>query len=33
MTIEQANSQLTQMLYRMVQEPRDAPPEEGTEAL
>ena len=33
MTIDQANSHLTQMLYRMVQEPKDAPPEEGTEAL
>lgn len=33
MTIEKANSHLTQMLYRMVQEPKDAPPEEGTEAL
>jgi RNA polymerase-interacting CarD/CdnL/TRCF family regulator len=32
-TIEQASSHLTQMLYRMVQEPKDAPPEEGTEAL
>ncbi|MCY4063869.1 MAG: hypothetical protein OXG53_15970 [Chloroflexi bacterium] len=33
MTVEQANSHLTQMLYRMVQEPNDAPPEEGTESL
>ena len=33
MTVEQANSQLTQMLYRMVQEPSDPPPEEGAEAL
>ena len=33
MTIDQANNHLTQMLYRMVQEPKDAPPEEGTEAL
>ena len=32
-TVEQANSHLTQMLYRMVQEPNDAPPEEGTEPL
>lgn len=33
MTVEQANSHLTQMLYRMVQEPNDPPPEEGTESL
>ena len=33
MTVEQASSHLTQMLYRMVQEPNDAPPEEGTESL
>lgn len=33
MTVEQANSHLTQMLYRIVQEPNDAPPEEGTESL
>lgn len=33
LTVEQANSQLTQMLYRMVQEPSDSPPEEGAEAL
>ena len=33
MTVEQATSHLTQMLYRMVQEPNDAPPEEGTESL
>lgn len=33
MTVEQASSHLTQMLYRMVQEPNDPPPEEGTESL
>ncbi|MCY3864949.1 MAG: hypothetical protein OXG68_05855 [Chloroflexi bacterium] len=33
MTVEQANSHLTEMLYRTVQEPNDAPPEEGTESL
>ena len=33
MTVEQASSHLTQMLYRMVQEPNDLPPEEGTESL
>ena len=33
MTVDQASSHLTQMLYRMVQEPTDAPPEEGTESL
>ena len=33
MTVEQASSHLTQMLYRMVQEPDDAPPEEGSESL
>lgn len=32
-TVEQATSHLTQMLYRMVQDPADAPPEEGTESL
>ncbi len=33
MNVEQATSHLTQMLYRMVQEPNDLPPEEGTESL
>jgi len=33
MTVEQASRHLTQMLYRMVQEPNDPPPEEGTESL
>lgn len=33
MNVEQATSHLTQMLYRMVQEPNDMPPEEGTESL
>ena len=32
-TVEQANSHLTQMLYRMVQEPNDEPPEAGAESL
>jgi CarD family transcriptional regulator len=33
MTVEKASSHLTQMLYRMVQEPNDPRPEEGAEAL
>ena len=33
MTVEKANSHLTQMLYRMVQEPEDPRPEEGSESL
>ena len=33
MTVEKANSHLTQMLYRIVQDPDDAPPEAGTESL
>ena len=33
MTVEKATSHLTQMLYRMLQDPDDAPPEDGTESL
>ncbi|MDE2749636.1 MAG: hypothetical protein OXI34_11780 [Chloroflexota bacterium] len=33
MTVEKATSHLTQMLYRMVQEPDDPRPEEGSEPL
>lgn len=33
MTVEKAISHLTEMLYRMVQEPKELPPEEGAEAL
>ncbi len=33
MTVEKATSHLTQMLYRMVQEPDDPRPEEGSESL
>lgn len=33
LNVDQASSHLTQMLYRMVQEPTDMPPEEGAESL